>query len=172
MSTTPGLELGPSRALLEWLTRQGIEHEIHEHPLAFTARETARADGVPVATFAKVVGAETSDGRTVLFVLDANDRLSLTKAAGALSTRHVRLLSETQLQTLAPGTEAGALPAVGALYDVHMYVDHAVRDNDEISFNAGSHRFSVRVDREDWERAARPTYADLADHDAEPAWAR
>jgi hypothetical protein len=48
-----------------------------------------------------------------------------------------------------------------------------VRDDPDISFDAGSHRYSVRVDRAAWERAAGVTYADLAEEsDAGPAWAR
>jgi hypothetical protein len=53
-----------------------------------------------------------------------------------------------------------------------MYADYAVKDDAEISFNAGSHRYSVRVDRASWERAAGVQYADLASAaDARPAWA-
>jgi hypothetical protein len=48
-----------------------------------------------------------------------------------------------------------------------------VRDDPEISFNAGSHRLSARVERARWERACNVIYADLAeDADAGPAWAR
>jgi hypothetical protein len=54
-----------------------------------------------------------------------------------------------------------------------MYVDHAVKDDAAISFNAGSHRYSVGVDRAAWERAAEARYADLAAAvDGRPAWAR
>ena len=53
------------------------------------------------------------------------------------------------------------------------HADYAVRDDPEISFNAGGHRFSARVDRARWERACNVVYADLAvDVDAGPAWAR
>jgi len=62
---------------------------------------------------------------------------------------------------------------VGALFGLNTYADYAVRDDPEISFNAGSHRLSVRVERPAWERACNVIYADLAeDADAGPAWAR
>ena len=68
---------------------------------------------------------------------------------------------------------AGAMPAVGTLLGLPMYVDFAVQDDPEISFNAGTHRYSVRVDRAEWERAAQVHYADLAVQvDARPVWAR
>ncbi|HET9456001.1 MAG TPA: YbaK/EbsC family protein [Candidatus Limnocylindrales bacterium] len=164
---------GPHMSLLDWLAGNDVEVEIHEHAEAFTARASARAEGVDPRTFAKVVGVMTEDGRRILVVLDATDHLDLSKAAAALFTDRVRLLSEGELTDLARGCEAGALPAVGRLYGLPTYADHAVRDDPDISFNAGSHRFSVRVDREAWEKAARVRYADLAlDSERRPAWDR
>ena len=53
-----------------------------------------------------------------------------------------------------------------------MLADYAVGDDAEISFNAGTHRHSVRVDRAGWEHAAAVQYADLArDEDDSPPWA-
>ena len=62
---------------------------------------------------------------------------------------------------------------MGALFDVAMVADYAIHEDRDISVNAGSHRFSVRVDRAAWEQAAEVRYADLAtDSDTRPAWAR
>jgi Ala-tRNA(Pro) deacylase len=163
----------PHAGLLEWLERHGIEHDVHEHAEAFTARGTARAEGVDPRSFAKVVAVSTDEGRTVLLILDADDRVDLHKARRAIGAGDVRLLSEGELATLAPDCALGALPAVGELFGLATIADHAVRDDPAISFDAGSHRYSVRVDRSAWERAAEVTYADLADErDAPPAWAR
>ena len=163
----------PFQPLLDWLADQDIEYEIHPHDPTFTARATAAAEGVDPRTFAKVVVVATHDGSMAFLVLDATDHLSLRKVREVLGATEVRLLSEPELTTLAPGCEVGAIPAVGALFGLTTYADHAVRDDPEISFNAGSHRFSVRVERSRWERACNVIYADLAeDADAGPVWAR
>jgi Ala-tRNA(Pro) deacylase len=163
----------PYAGLLEWLERNGVEHDIHEHAEAFTARGTARAEGVDPRTFAKVVGVATDDDRTVLLVIDASDRVDLHKARRALAADDVRLLTEGELAALAPDCRVCAMPAVCVLFGVPTVADYAVRDDPDISFDAGSHRYSVRVDRAAWERAAGVTYADLAEEsDAGPAWAR
>lgn len=163
----------PYAPLLDWLASQDVEHEIHEHEPAFTARATATAEGVHPFTFAKVVGVVTDDGRNVLAVLDATDHLDLRKARQALGASDIRLLTETELTALAPGCEVGAIPAVGSLFGLPMFADYAVREDPDISFNAGSHRFSIRVERAGWERACGLVYADLAaDSDTRPAWAR
>jgi len=163
----------PLPELLDWLAKHGVDHEIHEHEPAFTATATARAEGVDPLTFAKVVGVRTDDGRSALVVLDATDHVDLHKARRALQATDARLLTEAELTALVPVCEVGAMPAVGTLFGLPTLADHAVRDDAAISFNAGSHRFSVRVDRPAWERAVGVAYADFAiESDARPAWAR
>lgn len=162
----------PFQPLIDWLASQEIEFEIHEHEQADTARATAVAEGVDPRTFAKVVVVTSHDGGTAFVVLKATDHLDLRKARRVLGARDVRLLTEPELSALAPGCEVGAIPAGGALFGLKTYADRAVRDASEISFNAGSHRFSARVERGPWEQACNVVYADLAeDDDTEPAWA-
>lgn len=172
MSTPSTLER-PSPALLEWLASHDVEYEVHAHSPTYTARATAKAEGVDPRTFAKVVGVATPEGRHHLVVLDATDHLDLRKARHVIGADDVRLLSEGELAALAPDCQAGAIPAVGSLFGLTTYADYAVRDDTDISFNAGSHSYSVRVERAGWERACGVVYGDLATEiDNEPAWAR
>jgi Ala-tRNA(Pro) deacylase len=173
MSGDQAVPAGPHRGLLDWLEKNGVEYEIHEHPTTFTARETARAEHVNPAAFAKAVGVVTDDGRRALMVLDANDHLDLPKARGVLGASHVRLMTEGELAESCPGCDVGATPALGALFGLPMHVDEAIRDVPVLTFHAGSHRYTVQVDRQAWERALGITYAALAEHRMlEPAWMR
>jgi Ala-tRNA(Pro) deacylase len=171
--TSASAHPGALPTLLEWLESRAIEHDVHDHPETFTARQTAHAEGVDPRTFAKVVAVRTDDQETVLLVLDATDRVDLRKARDALLADDVRLLTEAELAALAPDCDAGAMPAVGALFGLQMVADHAIHEDAALSFNAGTHRSAVRVDRAAWERATGVRYADLAEEaDARPAWAR
>jgi hypothetical protein len=61
---------------------------------------------------------------------------------------------------------------VGTLFHLPVIADLAIRDASAISFNAGSHRWAVRVDRERWERASGVLFADIASgEETRPAWA-
>lgn len=164
---------GPHAGLLDWLAAHGVEYELHEHPLTFTAKETAEIEGVDPRRFAKVVGVETADGRRALVVVDAIDHVDLDKAAERLGATKARLLTEAELVDFAPGCDVGTMPPVGELFGVTVLADIAVREDPEITFHAGSHHFTVHVDRPGWERATRVEYADLADsRDRQPAWSR
>ena len=163
----------PHGGLLHWLQDHDVDYEVHEHPVAYSATRTAVSEGVDPQTFAKVVGVRTADGRDALIVLDAPDRVDLHKARLALDAIDVALLDEEELAAVTPGCEPGAIPAVGRLFQLPMVADYAVRDNQEISFHAGTHRHTVRVDRFAWEHASGVRYADLAaDDDDRAAWAR
>jgi Ala-tRNA(Pro) deacylase len=81
-------------------------------------------------------------------------------------------MTEQEFTALAPDCEAGAIPPVPELWGLPVYVDLALRDAPEIAFPAGSHRYSVHVDRRAWERTVGIAYADIALDDGRPAWAR
>jgi Ala-tRNA(Pro) deacylase len=163
---------GPHAGLLDWLAGRRVEHELHEHAETFTAEATARAEHVDPRRFAKVVGVASNDGRRALLVVDAVDHVDLGKARLALGAGDVRILTEAELRELNPECEVGTVPPIPAIAGVPVYADLAVREDLEISFHAGSHRFTVHVDREAWEREADIVYADLAQADDLPAWAR
>lgn len=155
---------GPYPALMDWLHEHDVGYEVREHSLAFTATEAAHAEGVEPATFAKVVGVHTNDGRDALAVVDATDQVDLAKLAGVLGVAWVALLGEEAFGALAPDCDPGTAPPIPELVKVPVYVDEAVRADPKISFHAGSHRYSVRVDREAWEQAAGVTHAQFAVH--------
>ena len=159
--------------LLKWLASNHVEHEVHDHARAVTATGVARAENVDPHTFAKVVVVRAPDGRSAFLVVETTDHVDLLKAARSLDVEEVRLLTEGELATLAPTCEVGAVPAVGSLFGVAMIADYAVRSERDISFNAGSHDCSVRVERAGWGRATGVAYADLAAHRGDrPAWAK
>jgi Ala-tRNA(Pro) deacylase len=153
---------GPYTGLVTWLQDHDVPFEIREHPLAYTATATAHAEGVDVRTFAKVVGVRTSDGGNALAVVDAVDQVDLGKLRDLLGVEWAALLSEPELNAILPDCEVGTIPPIPELAQVPVYADEAVRAEAQISFHAGSHRHSVRVDREAWERAAGIRYGEFA----------
>lgn len=163
---------GPHAGLLDWLARHDVEYELHEHPETFTAEATARTEHVDPRRFAKVVGVATNDGRRALLLVDAPDHVDLGKARRILGAADVRLLAEAELATLAPECDAGTIPPVPDLLGLPVYADFALREVPVLSFHAGSHRFTVHVDRIAWERTSGIAYADIAQEDDTPAWAR
>lgn len=152
----------PMAALLDWLGAHGLDYELHEHPLAFTALEAAEAEGIDPHVFIKTLAVARADGRWALVALEASDYLDLERAARLIGTDRVRLLTEIELLDLCGGCDIGALPPIGDLFGVPVFADEALLTIDRVTFHAGSHRHAVRIGRRDWERTARVRYGSLA----------
>ncbi len=163
---------GPYQRLLDWLAGREVQYELREHPETFTAEATARAEHLDPHRFAKVVGVAGDQGGRALLLVDAEDHVDLTKARRVLGVADVRVLTEREVAEIAPDCEPGTLPPIPELVGLPVYADFTLRDAPEIAFHAGSHRYSVHVDRAAWERASGIAYADLAQDDGQPAWAR
>jgi Ala-tRNA(Pro) deacylase len=142
-------------ALLEM--REAVyRHDLH--PLAYTARETARAEHVPPRSFAKVVMVHSEDGYAFT-VLPADRIVDLEELRASFGTRQLRLATEREMQELFPDCELGAMPPFGngTLFDYPVWVDGLLMSEETISFNAGTHRDVVQMNTEDWEQIVKPS---------------
>jgi Ala-tRNA(Pro) deacylase len=77
-------------------------------------------------------------------------------------SRQVELASETEFQNAFPDCETGAMPPFGNLYDIPVYVDKELTWDQEIAFNAGTHRELIKMRFEDFLRLVKPDIAPLA----------
>jgi Ala-tRNA(Pro) deacylase len=102
------------------------------------------------------------DGKMAMAALPAPSRIEmdfLKRAAGAQS---IELATEADFKNLFPDCETGAMPPVGNLYGMSVFADTALSKDDEIAFNAGSHRELIRMAYKDFERLVQPAVADFS----------
>ena len=144
-----------------YLREQGVPFEIQEHRPAFTAQRVAASEHVKGRMFAKVVMAEADDDLLML-VLPAFATVDTGKAGEVTGGRAVRVAAEREFAPRFPDCEPGAMPPFGNLYDVPVYVDRSLGNNERIVFQAGTHTVTMTVRYDDFERLAQPTVADLA----------
>ena len=146
-----------------YLKEQGVYFSMHEHPPAYTAQEVAAEEHVSGDILAKTVILRAGDNYA-MFVLPASYKLDMRKAAKALGAKKVRLADEGELAKLFPDSEVGAEPPFGNLYEIPTLVDQHLADDEEIVFQAGSHRQAIRMKYADYASLAQPKTADLAVH--------
>lgn len=145
------------------LREAGVDFVTHEHPTAYTAQELAAEEHVSGDAVAKPVVVD-ADGQTVMCVLPASCKVDLDRLAGALKVKSCHLLTETEVAGLFPDVEVGAEPPFGNLYDLTTLVDEHLAADDEIMFQAGSHRHAIRMKYADYASLTEPDVADLAIH--------
>jgi Ala-tRNA(Pro) deacylase len=149
--------------IAEFLKEKDVAFESHEHVPAYTAQEVAAEEHVSGKMLAKAVVVSTDKG-FVMCVLPASFKLDMDKVAKSLHAKSVRLADETEMARLFPDAEVGAEPPFGNLYDMTTLVDQHLAEDDEIVFQAGTHRSAIRMKFGDYAKLANPTVIDLAVH--------
>lgn len=131
------------------------------HTAAFTAREVASVEHLPAREVAKTV-VLFGDGGFRMIVIPANKLVDFQEVRLALGLSHVRLASEEELSRLFPDCELGAMPPVGNIYDMPVYLDSSLAAEPEIVFNAGTHREAIHMQTADYRRLVSPTVVALS----------
>jgi len=98
-------------------------HQVRPHPslTAFTAREVAVSAHLPFREVAKTVVLATR-GVYFLAILPSSEMIDLPLLRELLEKPDLRLASESELNTLFPECEVGAMPPFGNLYAMDVIV--------------------------------------------------
>jgi Ala-tRNA(Pro) deacylase len=149
------------RKLSEFLDQNQVEYTHTIHPLAYTAREVAAAEHVPVREVAKTVVFLGEQGFGMA-VLPADSIVDLEQLRLDLGLSRLRLATEAELADLFPPCELGAMPPFGNLFGLPVYVDSRLAGEDMITFNAGTHRDVIHLHFRDFERLVGPSIVPFA----------
>jgi Ala-tRNA(Pro) deacylase len=147
--------------LVDFLNRQGIPHTRLHHRPAYTANRIAQVLHVPGKEMAKTVLVRTDHGH-VLAVLPATHLVDLECLREALGEEHAWLASETEIETLFPDCERGAMPPFGSLYDLPTLIDESLADDEEIVFEGENHEEAIRMKYADYLAAEHPRIGHFA----------
>jgi len=150
--------------LQEFLDKNQVDYEVIHHRTDYRATATAADTETEPEEFAKTVFLWI-DGRFAMAVLPALKHVALSKLRRALDAEDVRLASERESAELCPDCDVGAAPPFGNLYDLPVYVSASLAEDEEITFNAGSHEEAIRMGFRDFEQLVRPRILRISRHD-------
>ena len=141
----------PIRRLRNFLDQNHVQYRVINHSLAYTGQEIAQAAGESGKEFAKTVMLKI-DGELIMVVIPANYKIDFEHLRQELGVRNVELASEKEFKSLFPDCEPGAMPPLGELYNIEVFIDDSFADNEMISFNAGTHREIIKMRYADFNR--------------------
>ncbi len=147
--------------LREFLDQNKVAYEVISHRQAFTAQEIAAVEHVPGKQLAKVVMLRSGKD-FIMAVLPAPLRVDLDSAKAVTGNSDLALATEQEFKGLFPQCEPGAMPPFGNLYNLPVYVDRALTEDEEIVFNAGTHTQTVKMKYADFARLVQRKVADFA----------
>ena len=149
-----------SKRLRDLLDKEKVSYKVEEHDVAYTAQEVAALTHIRGKEMVKCV-VVVADGKHILVALPSTRHLDLKALKTLLGVKSVRLAEEKEFATEFTDCELGAMPPFGGLYDIELYAEDLLKGDDEVAYNAGSHREVVRMHRADWERIAKPRYGNV-----------
>jgi len=97
----------------------------------------------------------------ILAVLPAPNHVKLNKLGVELG-KSLRLASEQEFCSRFPDCEPGAMPPVGSLHNLSVYVDQSLGADQAIFFNAGTHHDAIRMRYDDFVRQVKPQICSFA----------
>lgn len=133
------------------LDREHVHYDVLPHSRAFRALQVARTLHVPERQMAKVVIVKVKR-QFVTTVLPAQWQVDLPCLRKMFGTHRVRLATEEELSGLFPDCEIGAMPPLGTLYGLPVYVDRSLTGDGQIVFEGGTH--SEAISMRYWDFAA------------------
>jgi len=155
----------PLSKLRDFLDSNDIKYLVISHSLAYTAQGIAALTHVSGKKLAKTVIVKV-DGILAMAVVPASLHVDPDRLAALTGARALEIASEREFKDAFPDCETGAMPPFGNLYDMPVYADASLGDNEEITFNAGTHREVMRMAWGDFVRLVNPTVTDLVHHAA------
>jgi len=151
----------PVEKLKDFLESEGVKYVTISHSQAFTAQEIAASAHIPGKELAKTVMVKV-DGKMAMVVLTATDFVNLERLREAAGASTVELASESEFKDLFPTCEPGAMPPFGNLWDMAVFADERLAEDDRIAFNAGTHTELVQLAYADFERLVQPKVLEFA----------
>jgi len=150
------------RQISDFLDSQRVPYQYCRHSLAYTAQGLAHAQHVSGKEVAKVVMV-MADGRLLMAVLPASHRVNFELLKAVVAAHDVRLASEEEFKDVFPGCELGAMPPLGNLYKLDVYVDDTLHSRTSIVFNAGTHVETIQMSFGDFARVVSPKPGNFAE---------
>lgn len=143
------------RSCLQFLNEHQIAYQHTKHPHAYAATEVASAERMPAGSFAKTIVFEGNTGFAIA-ALPASCEVNLEDLESCLDFGPLRLASEVELARLFPGCEVGAMPPLGVLFGLPVFVDEKLAAEEFICFNAGTHRDAIHMSFADFASITHP----------------
>lgn len=154
--------------LREYLDSHNVKYLVLSHSVAYTAQGIAALVHLSGKKLAKIVIVRV-DGALAMAVVPASFHVDLDLLRTAAGAQTVEIATEKEFKDAFPDCETGAMPPFGNLYDMAVYADASFGENEEITFNAGTHRELVRMNWADMVRLVNPKVANLTHRSAAAA---
>ncbi len=144
------------------LTEKGYKFDTFEHEPVRTSEEAAKVrSGYTLEQGAKALIVrvkKAGEGKSfAMFVVPGHQKFDTSKVKQAFNLSDLRFATEEEVMKITDGVQVGGVPPFGNLFNIPVYVDESLFDNEKIIFNAGDRSFSIGMKTVDWKNIVNPT---------------
>ncbi|PKP34457.1 MAG: hypothetical protein CVU00_06750 [Bacteroidetes bacterium HGW-Bacteroidetes-17] len=144
-----------------WLQSQKIEFTIIKHEPTLTSAQSAKARGEDLSIGGKALIMKVGNDFKI-FVLSASRKIDSNAIKKRFNVKKLRFVNSDELKELT-GLTSGAVPPFGRpFFNLELYVDHSIKNNLKIAFNAASLTNSIIMKTSDYLKIAGAEYFDFS----------
>jgi len=140
-----------STRLDTYLTEHKIPYQTVPHYHSNSSIGSAVAAQVPLNQIAKAVVLVDHEGRKVMAVLPANNKVSLSALNDELRGTY-QLVKESDIYKMFSDCDHGAVPPIGEAYNMPVVCDQQLDQLDEVYIEAGDHQTLLRLEHDAFEQ--------------------
>lgn len=142
------------------LNKEKIEYEVLEHRAVFTSKESAEVRGTELKQGCKALICKTEEGFIQVVVSGAKE-LDIEKLQQFTLFKKIELANAKEVRKVT-GCNIGSVPPFGNLFNLKVYFDKSVIDNDVVGFNAGTHTRSIKMKAKDLVEVINPVIGEFS----------
>ena len=146
--------------LAEALRGAGVAFTQTEHRPVYTSAEAAEVRGVSLHSGAKALIVKGGEN-FLMVVMPADLSLDSHALRTLLETKKLRFATKEEVLELT-GLKPGSIPPFGSLFNLPIYCDESLAENERINFNAGSHSVSIQMNYADYVAFESPNISRVA----------
>ncbi len=147
--------------ILELLDNNHIKFSVFEHEPVFTSVEAAKVrDDAKLKQGAKAL-IMLADTKPIMIVLPGSHRVNSKLFKQLFSIKDLRMATPEEVKSIT-GVEIGAIPPLGNLFSLPVYMDKELGYSDTIFFNPGRHDRSIKMRYTDLISVVNPTLGQFA----------
>lgn len=146
--------------IIAMLQGNHIVYDAYEHTAVKTSEEAAKIRNTPLHAGAKAL-ILFADNKPIMITLPADLKVDTKVFKEIYGVRDLRMATPDEVQKVT-GITIGAVPPFGHLFNIPLYMEKGMQDNEKIFFNAGLHTKSVSMGEKDFEKVAHPIVGTFA----------
>lgn len=156
------------KTIKDLLDNNNYWYEYFEHEPVRTSEEASKVRGndYSISQGAKALiirykPRNKSEKGFAMLVVPGDTKFDKKKAQAVLDTKDISFATEEQVSQLTDGIKVGGVPPFGNIFNLQVFLEKKLLENDKIIFNAGDKQVSIAIYTKDYLKLVEPKIVNI-----------